>query len=635
MFRRVLFGSLAVVLSVGFCIPVSAQFQRNSSAPEIEAMDINGATVKLSELIARQPYLVLVHFFTTSSGAEVALHLRHLDKTYGRDKLGIIALGLREDEKALQQFAAKLDIEYYIIDSEKVANKQFIDQVDTLPLTLFVLSDPQRTIERIVKGGGEAKAELLREVAENLYQQRRGEALEIIEQALAEAPEDRDARELKGFILTAEGKLDEAEVEFGAIDATGGQALVALEQGDTARAAELGAENDDPIARAAAGTALLREGKVAEAAALVNEGDVDEARPWKASALHTVQGRAAHAMGNGEGALEQYAAAVALDPLNIVALSNEAEVHRESGGEENLAKAQQALERAQSVRSDDEMVAIMLRQIVDEQQRANDIARRELIRQQINDLQERYESMQASGAAAQQDDWTSRPLVVALLPGNGSANLFDRAGTGTVLRRELERQIGNDARVNVVEREMLDVLLQELNLGSSELASADTQRRLGQVLSAGALAFVDFARAGKDLMAYVRLVNTETTAIELQASAIVDEAAPLNAVNGLAGELLDKLTRARQLKGLVADASDDNAVIINLGRNHGIEAGQEFAVMIDGDPIEVGGRVIAHRQKSIGKLVVETVEDGYAICRVVAKQDDATIEKEMKIQGFS
>lgn len=635
MLRRVFVGAFALLVGLGLSVPALAQFQRNSSAPEIEAVDINGATVKLSELIERQPYLVLVHFFTTSSGAEVALHLRHLDKSYGRDKLGIIALGLREDEEALKQFATNLDIEYYIIDSEKVANQQFIAQVDTLPLTLFVLSDPQRTIERIVKGGGEAKAELLREVAENLYQQRRGEALEIIEEALAEAPDDRDARELKGFILTAEGKLDEAEAEFGAIDATGGQALIALERGDTARAAALGAGNDDPIARAAAGTALLREGKVEEAASLINDVDASDDRPWKASALHTVQGRTAQAQGNGDAALEQYAAAVALDPLNIVALSNEAEVHREAGGEENLAKAQQALERAKTVRGDDEMVAVMLQQVVDEQQRANDIARRELIREQINDLKERYESMQASGAIAQQDNWTSRPLVLALLPGNGSANLFDRAGTGTVLRRELERQIGNDARVSVVEREMLDALLQELNLGSSELASADTQRRLGQVLSAGSLAFVDFARAGKDLMAYVRLVNTETTAIEHQASIAVDESAPLGAVDSLAGEILDKLTRARQLKGLVADAENDDAVIINLGRNHGVEAGQEFAVMVDGDPIEVGGRVIAHRQKSVAKLVVETVEDGYAICRVVSKQGDDAIEKEMKVQGFS
>jgi len=633
--QRVWCVGIALALAAGVALPSAAQFQRNASAPEIEAVDINGATVKLSELVAQQPYLVLVHFFTTSSGAEVALHLRHLHKSYGRDKLGIIALGLREDEEALKRFAENLDIDYYIIDSEKVANQAFIEKVDTLPLTLFVLSDPERTIERIVRGGGEAKAELLREVAENLYLQRRSEALEVVQQAVDEDPDDTGARELKGFILTAEGKLDEAEAEFGAIDSKSGQALVALEQGDTARAAALGRESGDALGKSVAGTALLRDGKLDEAAAAVDDGAAETDDTWRTSALLTTQGRVAQARGDANSALARYGDAVALDPLNIVALSNEAEVHRSSGSEEGLAKAQQALERAQAVRADDEMITVMLQQILAEQEKANDVERRRLIRDQINDLAQRFQQLQESGDIERRDTWTSRPLVLALLPGAAQAAIFDRAGTGTVVLRELEGRLGQDNRLSVVEREMLDVLLQELNLGSSDLASADTQRRLGEVLSAGTLGFVDFARIGKDLMVYLRLVNTETTAIDFQTSVPLNEGTPLAAIEKLAGEAIDKLTANRQLQGLIADAEEESAVIVNLGRKHGIEAGQEFAVMVDGDPIEVGGRVIAHRQRPVAKLVVDTVEDDYAICRVVNKNEGITLAREMKIRGFS
>ena len=180
---------------------------------------------------------------------------------------------------------------------------------------------------------------------------------------------------------------------------------------------------------------------------------------------------------------------------------------------------------------------------------------------------------------------------------------------------------------------MLDKLLQELNLGSSELATAETQRSLGQVLSAGMLGFVEYGRIGPEIAAHLRLVNTETTAIEFQTKAVIDENNPADAAKALTEAVLGHFSANRELKGLIADASSEEAVVINLGAKHGVRPGMQFIVLADGAPIEVGGRVIAHRQEPKGVLEITSVEAEYGVARVKERRDGAVIEKGMKLKA--
>jgi len=619
----------ACCIFAGF--PASAQLEKNAAVPDIEATDIRGDKVRLSELIAREPYLVIVHFFSVASGEESALNLRYLHKTYGRDKIGIIALGLKEDETALKAFAEKLDIQYYVIDSTAMANKEWLAQVDMLPLTLFVTADTDQRIERVLRGGGDAKARLLRELAENLFQQRKDEALSLAELAASENPEDGEARKLKGFILVSEGKLDEAEQEFGAIDSKTGLAAVANERGAYDQALALAAEApaNDGYAETLKAEALLRSGKPEEAKAALDAAMVKEAATWQQSANRNLQGRLAQTQGDAPGSVAHFQEAVLLDPYNIEALSNEGAGHRAAG---DLDKAQSTLEKASGIRNDD-MTQLMLAQVLREKQEANDLERGKLVAQQIKDLGERYAKLKSDPNAPAPDAWSTRPLIVAFLPNPQHAPVFfKRAGTDVVLQRELEGRMAASGGVGIVERQMLDKLLTELNLGSGELASADTQRRLGQVLSAGLLGFIDFAQAGADNTVMLRLVDTETTAIVYQGSWPVDENNLSATAEKAVSDALAGISDIRELKGLVAEVSAPDAVVINLGKKHGVRARQQFTVLEDGEPIEVGGRVIAHRQRPVAKLEVSTVEDEYAVCKVTDIREGTSLRKSMKIK---
>lgn len=630
--KRVLHFGL--VLGFSLCTMSSrADFFEGDPVPEIQAQDIFGKSVNLNEILEKNPDLVILFFFTPDNGKAIAAKLQALKRLYNSDALSIIALGMESDKAALQSFADGLKIQYFLLADEQVKTAEWYKNVNQLPLTLFVHT-PERKIERVLRGAGTEQANILKEVAENLFQQRKTDKASAVVASALENGEDATAvKELNGHILVAEGKLDEAEKEFGEIGADAGLAKVALERGDLEGAiAAADKAGDSGYAQAVKGEALIKSGELEQAEASLAAAASSEIPEWQKSEAVNAQGRLAQANGDIDKAVEQYAKAQSLDQYNVEALSNEGSAYRERGGEKDLALAKETLEKAAAIRPD-EMTNLMLQQVKTELEEANDIKKGELIKSLITDLSKRYEELKAKGEAEPTDDWTSRPVVLAFLPGETKGKIvFDRAGTDMVLQREIEVQAQGKNGIQVVERIMLDKLLQELNLGSSELASGDTQRRLGQVLSAGHLGFIDFAQVGADTMLYLRLIDSETTGIFFQASQKIDDSKPTETVSAVVNALAEKLTSSEPLQGLIADAAANDAVIINLGKKHGVKEGLEFKILQDGDPIEVGGKVIAHRQKPVGKLTLTTVEEDYAIGTASNLAEGVTLAKEMKVQ---
>ncbi|MCF6286632.1 MAG: hypothetical protein L3K26_15775 [Candidatus Hydrogenedentes bacterium] len=610
-----------------------ADFFAGDPCPEIQAEDVFGNTVDLDVILAKNPDLVILYFFKPDTGEAVAVKLQSLKHMYSADDLSIIALGMKSDQNALKAFADRMKIKYYLLPDERINTQPWYAKVNVTPLTLFIYT-PEKSIERVIRGGNEKQANLLREVAENLYQQHKTDKASAITALALESGEDANAvKELSGYILVAEGKLDEAEKEFGQIGSQSGLAKVALEKGDY-KGAIAAAEKagDDGYALTVKGEALMKSGDLDGADATLKLAANTPAAGWQKSEAVNAQGRLAHSTGNLDGAIASYGEAQSLDQYNIAALSNEGAAYRERGGENDLVMAKATLEKAAGIRND-ELTTLMLQQVQAELEAANDIKRGELIKSLITDLGKRFQELKANGDAEPVDTWTSRPVVLAFLPGETKGHfVFDRAGTDVVLQREIESQVQGKDGIQVVERIMLDKLLQELNLGSSELASSDTQRRLGKVLSAGHLGFIDFAQMGSETLLYLRLIDSETTGIFFQTSVTVDEKNPRAVVASVIKELTSKLADDAPLQGLIADAASNDAVIVNLNKKHGAKVGMVFNILQDGAPIKVGGKVIAHRQKPVGRLTLTSVEDDYAIGTASNLRDGVVLAGEMKIK---
>ena len=633
MLRRSALGAIALVLGSALCAMSAFGLpQKGAEIPSFRATDIEGRLVDLDEVVRADPDLVILFFFTTGTGERIALKLGRLDILYGEKQLRVIAIGWKEEEEALREFAKDLGIGYYVIqDSPELDAEQRYGPFESLPLTFIVTG--QKVLLKALSGGGKGQADLVNEIAVAQFRKGRNEEARAIAAEAIEAGEDETkARSVTGFAFAAEGKLDEAQAEFGAIDSKAGLAKVALERGEYEQAMAIADEAGDEngYAQTVKGVAQMRAGKLDDAATTLEAATTKPAEDWQEAEAQNGLGRVRHEQGDVDAALADYEQAVAIDPLNVTALSNAGAAHRQNG---DLQKAAQVLEKAQGMR-DDDLVAVMLEQIRRELQEAGDVKRGELIRAQIADLRERYEALKAAGKDKPIDEWTTPPIVLAFLPTASSQGVFfDRAGMDVALRREIEARLHEDQTVRVVEREVLDKLLQELNLGTSELVDQNTQLQLGKVLSARMLGFIDFGRIGPDIMLYLRLVDTETTSLAAQLTRNIEKFPSIPAlVDDVVREVTRKVVNNRQLQGLIADATDEDAVLINLGAQHGVQPGQRFDVIEKGAPIEAGGKVLGHREKKVALLEVTDVEDAYAVCKVTKKNEGVQLANDMKIK---
>ncbi len=77
------------------------------------------------------------------------------------------------------------------------------------------------------------------------------------------------------------------------------------------------------------------------------------------------------------------------------------------------------------------------------------------------------------------------------------------------------RELSSSSRLMVVDREMLDWIIEELKLGQSSVVDPAVAARVGHVLGAHAVLVGDFLHFDKDIAIGVRLVHVETTRVLL------------------------------------------------------------------------------------------------------------------------
>ena len=158
------------------------------------------------------------------------------------------------------------------------------------------------------------------------------------------------------------------------------------------------------------------------------------------------------------------------------------------------------------------------------------------------------------------------------------ASLTGRIGFDSLLQEALIGEL--QARgFTVVERRLLDKLIAEIDLGSSALADPDAQLRLGRILSARLMVSGVLNSQGDQLSAALRAIDTETTRLALVSSQTApDPADPARLAAAMAQQIAKTVADKYPLKGRIVSVDGPQA-IINLGRKHGVEAGQSFHVL--------------------------------------------------------
>jgi class 3 adenylate cyclase/CHAT domain-containing protein/Flp pilus assembly protein TadD len=315
------------------------------------------------------------------------------------------------------------------------------------------------------------------------------------------------------------------------------------------------------------------------------KGKVDDARAAYEMALSVSKGtdlqkakaliglgRIASLQKKNSQALEYYRQSVEMAPGNSAGYLAQALLLDKMGDPE---KALDLLGKARDLAPDDRVLAA----IVNDTQKKVTLLQDQQKRERINKLvKELLEQKKAQPRALPWDSWTSRPLTLWIM---------DFATQGYSLQEGEERLIAigitdkvlQHGRVRVVERSLLETMMQELKLGTSELADRNTALALGRILAARLIVFGRINYSGSQTQVSMRLVETETGQITAAMSEGVGSAVPVSALTEtLSNELLNKLQTIYPLRGKIVSA-DLKKVGINIGSRAGVKIGQRFQVV--------------------------------------------------------
>ncbi|MCG6918372.1 MAG: 6-bladed beta-propeller [Deltaproteobacteria bacterium] len=194
---------------------------------------------------------------------------------------------------------------------------------------------------------------------------------------------------------------------------------------------------------------------------------------------------------------------------------------------------------------------------------------------------------------------------------------------GKVAAQWLATAFVNQGRFDVIERQALEELIQEQQLGSSGLIDVNTAAQLGRVL--GATYIVTGAvishRQGIDLN--VKIIETESATIK-----VADRLAA-NSVGSMSnkiGPFVAQLVSKFPLRGFIIHQKGET-FILDVGKSVGAKAGMKFQVYREGEIIKhpVSGEILGIEKIATGMLQVTEVQEKLAFARVIEQKTNESV----------
>jgi hypothetical protein len=160
-------------------------------------------------------------------------------------------------------------------------------------------------------------------------------------------------------------------------------------------------------------------------------------------------------------------------------------------------------------------------------------------------------------------------------------------GDETLLLSGIIDLLLENGRIQLVERALLDKLLGELKLGSSELADRRTALAVGKLVAARLIASGTVVYSGPRTQVTLRLFETETGRITASINENAGSAVPMSDLAGQITTSLDaKLNEKYPIRGKVV-RMDGNTAWMNIGTNVGVVEGQTYKAVNQETVLEV------------------------------------------------
>jgi hypothetical protein len=196
------------------------------------------------------------------------------------------------------------------------------------------------------------------------------------------------------------------------------------------------------------------------------------------------------------------------------------------------------------------------------------------IRSLVANLKEIRKKQDAAGP----DQRSSSPRIIACIgpsaPPGASQDVENRVLLSRIL---LQSQVKASSRAVVVEREQLEQILREMELGDTDLSDPRTRLALGKLLQAGVMLFGEYIPGGNEDTLMLRVVDTETTQLLDMISGELNAQSPAKDCRRLGDQLVDSIIKNCPVKAEVT-AHEGKIIKISAGSLHGVAFGAFFDI---------------------------------------------------------
>lgn len=632
---------LCVILAVSatWCaMPVSAQPMTGQAAPTFDATDVKGSAFAL-EMLKDSPLTVLFFFDAESASSQEGLkNLHNVVQEYKNADMTVWGITRSAKDKAVA-FLRDTGIDFpVLLDTGGISDAYNAKLI--LP-TIYILGPGLKVVDYFQGGGKHIEIMFVKLAEKQLRRARPEVAVALAKTAESGGVGNAEAKVVQAKAAIEENRFDQAEAIYNDLkQKKGGGEILALEgltevyakKGDEEKALEVVAALKQKApervqAFRTEGDILYRRNKKKAAeiayktAVAKNEGTLAQ----KAEARNQL-GRFYASLGDYDTASGLYAQAVDIDPFFIEATSNKGVASEKTGDWSNALKSYQ---QVLAVNKNDSFASVLAAKAQEMLDLQKDKQRSERIDRLVKDLAARFREGK-SGAAVAADTWTSRPMIMTFVDFTEKGGLAERDGLSTVMTVQLGEKLNESGRVQVVERVLLERLLEELNLGSSELADPETALRLGKVLAAKLIGTGSIFHTPNGSLFNMRLIDTETTAVpKVLNKQFASMASMDKELNELNREILKTIIQKYPLQGYVVQANGER-ILINLGSKQGVILGARFEILGTPETIEYKGKILKGTAKPVAEIEITEVQNDFSYGRITQK--DKSPERDDKVR---
>lgn len=638
-FRSSALGVVIAVVTLAVAGGASGTIGPGLMAPALSLKDTAGRSYDLSAS-KRRPMTIL-YFFDADSrpSLEGLLTLNQVARRSKGGDLTVWAITTSAGEKA-SGFARKAGVTFPVLIDEggKVSDAYLARQV--LPSVCVV--GPGGKVLDSFQGGGKATEAMLVRVAERSLQRKETALASAIgEEVLKKNPGNAKARAVKGYAALRGKNLKEAESVFAGLAKQGGEAEVLGKEGlatvyakgkqpEKALALVKEVEGKAPgrgYVNVVKGDILYSQNRKKEAEAeYVKASSRTEGETYQQASRYNQLGRLYSSSDRYGKARDLFDKAVEIDPYYIEGTTNKGvALEKEGKWDQALASYRGAL----AVNPGDAFAAALARRAEEMVALSRDAGRKERMDRLVKELADRFRAQKSEGVK-KEDEWSSGPTVLTFVDFQERGGLAERDGFSTVLLTRLSENLNASGRVKIVERALVERVLEELNLGSSKLADPDTALKLGKLFAARLIGTGSLLNLPEGSVLSLRVVDTETSGIVQTAIRTMDPGGSVDDdLFRINREILQMVMEKYPLRGFVAKV-DGEEVLVNLGAKQGVVKGTRFDVIEEGAGIAYKGKKLAAAPKAVAQVEVLSVEPEFSRAKVTRK--DRPLKQDDKLQ---